>query len=132
MQPALVRLYAAWPRLRRDGSVDAYVRKILVNAVIDELRRPFRRFERTAADPGDVEASQPSVDDALDVRGALTRLTPGQRAVVVLRYWEDQSIEDTARLLGCTEGTVKSQTAKGLAALRRLLAAGRPVVEGRA
>ncbi|EWM19056.1 SigE family RNA polymerase sigma factor [Kutzneria sp. 744] len=129
MQTAFVRLYAAWSRLRRDDSVDAYVRKILVNAVIDESRRPFRRFENTVAEVGDVEALLPSVDDALDVRGALALLTPGQRATVVLRYWEDQSVEETASLLGCSEGTVKSQTAKGLATLRRLLGAGVAALE---
>jgi RNA polymerase sigma factor (sigma-70 family) len=63
----------------------------------------------------------------LDVRRALAALPPGQRAVVVLRYWEDLSVTETARLLGRTEGTVKSQAAKGLAALRALL--GQDVLE---
>ncbi len=58
----------------------------------------------------------------MDVRRALARLPAGQRAVVVLRYWEDLSVTETAALLGKSEGTVKSQAAKGLAALRRLLA----------
>jgi RNA polymerase sigma factor (sigma-70 family) len=61
------------------------------------------------------------VDDAIDVRRALAQLPAGQRAVVVLRYWEDLSVTETAQLLGRSEGTIKSQAAKGLAALRRLL-----------
>jgi RNA polymerase sigma-70 factor (sigma-E family) len=132
VQTALVRLYVAWPRIRAAGAPDAYVRKILVNAVIDESRRPFRRFERTAAEPVDVPARTGNVDAAMDVRAALAGLTPGQRAVVVLRYWEDLSVEATAGVLGCSVGTVKSQAAKGLAALRRLLVAGDTVLEGRA
>lgn len=120
VQTALTKLYVAWPRVRRDGAVDAYARKILVRAAIDEGRRGFRRKETvvdtlpetpvSAADPGDPE-----------VRRALAALPPGQRAVVVLRYWEDLSLTETARLLGRTEGTVKSQAAKGLAKLRELL-----------
>jgi DNA-directed RNA polymerase specialized sigma24 family protein len=77
----------------------------------------------------DVEAAAgPGVDDVIDVRRALAELPPGQRAAVILRYWEDLPIAETAELLGCSEGTVKSQAAKGLAALRRLLAAGRPAL----
>ncbi|WP_399344577.1 RNA polymerase sigma factor [Umezawaea sp. Da 62-37] len=60
-------------------------------------------------------------DDRVEVLQALEKLPPGQRAVVVLKYWEDQSITETARLLGRTEGTVKSQASKGLTALRALL-----------
>jgi RNA polymerase sigma factor (sigma-70 family) len=60
-------------------------------------------------------------DDRVDVLSALDKLPPGQRSVVVLRYWEDQSVAETARLLGRTEGTVKSQASKGLATLRTLL-----------
>jgi RNA polymerase sigma factor (sigma-70 family) len=61
------------------------------------------------------------VEDAVDVRRALAQLPPGQRAVVVLRYWEDLSVTETAQALGKSEGTIKSQAAKGLASLRRLL-----------
>jgi RNA polymerase sigma-70 factor (sigma-E family) len=129
-QTALAKLYVAWPRLQRDGQVDAYARKIVVHAAIDDSRRWFRRRE-TAMDtvPDIVAAAPPGVDDAIDVRRALAELPPGQRAAVILRYWEDLPITETAELLGCSEGTVKSQAAKGLAALRRLLAGGRTVLE---
>lgn len=129
VQTALTKLYPAWPRLRQDGAVDAYVRKVLVRTVIDESRRPFRRRERVVDEPPDVSVPAARVDDVLDVRRALRKLPAGQRAVVVLRYWEDLSITETAKVLGRSEGTVKSQAAKGLAALRDLLAAGRTLVE---
>jgi RNA polymerase sigma-70 factor (sigma-E family) len=129
VQTALTKLYTAWPRLRQDGAVDAYVRKVLVRTVIDESRRPWRKRERSVEETPDVSVPAARVDDVLDVRQALRKLPAGQRAVVVLRYWEDLSITETAKVLGRTEGTVKSQAAKGLAALRDLLAAGRTLVE---
>ncbi len=118
VQTALTKLYVVWPRVRKD-SVDAYARKVLVRTAIDEQRRGFFSRERTVeAVPERAIADQAS---DLDLREALDALPPGQRAVVVLRYWEDLSITETARILGRTEGTVKSQAAKGLAALRDLL-----------
>ena len=113
--------------------MDAYVRKIVVRAAIDDSRRWFRRSETAvAAVPDIVPAPAPGTDDTIDVRRALAELPPGQRAAVVLRYWEDLPIAETAELLGCSEGTVKSQASKGLAALRPLLAAGRTVVREQA
>jgi RNA polymerase sigma-70 factor (sigma-E family) len=131
-QTALAKLYVAWPRIQRDGQVDAYARKIVVRAAIDDSRRWFRRTETAmGAVPDTVPASGngvDSVDTAIDVRRALAELPPGQRAAVILRYWEDLPVAETAELLGCSQGTVKSQAAKGLASLRRLLAAGRPAL----
>jgi RNA polymerase sigma-70 factor (sigma-E family) len=118
VQTALIKLYVAWARVRKD-SVDAYARKVLVRTAIDEGRRGFFQRERSV----DAVPEHPVTDDSadFDLRLALDALPPGQRAVVVLRYWEDLSITETARILGRTEGTVKSQAAKGLAALRDLL-----------
>jgi RNA polymerase sigma-70 factor (sigma-E family) len=118
VQTALIKLYGAWARVRRD-SVDAYARKVLVRTAIDDGRRGFFHRERTV----DAVPERPVADHSsdLDLKLALDALPPGQRAVVVLRYWEDLSITETARILGRTEGTVKSQAAKGLAALRDLL-----------
>ncbi|NUT47376.1 MAG: SigE family RNA polymerase sigma factor [Saccharothrix sp.] len=126
VQTALTKLYVAWPRVRRD-SPDAYARQVLIRTAIDDSRRAFRRREKVVDSVPDGRACDATSD--LDVRRALAALPAGQRAVVVLRYWEDLSVTETARLLGRTEGTVKSQAAKGLAALRALL--GHDVLEER-
>lgn len=124
VQTTLTKIYVAWSRIRRDGSVDAYSRKIMVRAAIDESRRAYRRREAVVSDLPEVETPPGAgVEDTVDVRRALARLPAGQRAVVVLRYWEDLSVAETADALGKSEGTIKSQAAKGLASLRRLLTA---------
>ena len=120
VQTTLTRLYVAWPRIRRADGPDGYARRTLVNALIDERRRPFWRRERSqaqlpegAAPPRDVEHGP--------LRAALAELPPGMRAVVVFRYVYDLSVADTADALKCSEGNVKSQTARGLDRLRELL-----------
>nr|WP_323055886.1 SigE family RNA polymerase sigma factor [Lentzea sp. NEAU-D7] len=118
VQTALIKMYVAWSRVRKD-TVDAYARKVLVRTAIDETRRGF--FQRERIVDAVPESAVTDADSDLDLRRALDALPPGQRAVVVLRYWEDLSVTETARILGRTEGTVKSQAAKGLAALRDLL-----------
>jgi RNA polymerase sigma-70 factor (sigma-E family) len=128
VQTTLTKIYVAWPRLRRDGAVDAYSRKVMVRSAIDESRRAFRRRENVVDELPEVAGPPSGVDDAIDVRRALAQLPAGQRAVVVMRYWEDLSVTETAQLLGKSEGTIKSQAAKGLAALRRLLAVDREML----
>ncbi|MFD4674579.1 SigE family RNA polymerase sigma factor [Lentzea sp. NPDC058450] len=118
VQQALIKMYVAWSRVRKD-SVDAYARKVLVRTAIDETRRGFFQRERIVDAVPERAVTDATTDP--DLRKALDALPAGQRAVVVLRYWEDLSITETARILGRTEGTVKSQAAKGLAALRDLL-----------
>ncbi|WP_053716900.1 SigE family RNA polymerase sigma factor [Saccharothrix sp. NRRL B-16348] len=120
-QATLLKLYRSWSRVRRADSVDAYWRTVLVRTVIDH-RRPLKGSERPVAEPPDLPADEVEHGHGIDVQRALATLPPGQRAAVVLRYWEDQSVAQTAKLLKCGEGTVKSQCAKGLAALRRELA----------
>jgi RNA polymerase sigma-70 factor (sigma-E family) len=119
VQSVLVRLYAVWPRLRDRDALDAYVRKMLVRAYLNDRRRPWRREHPTDTTP-EVEASggYGGVESRMVLLGALAALPPRQRAVVVLRYWEDYSLEDAATALGVSVGTVKSQAARGLAALR--------------
>lgn len=122
VQTALVRAYVAWGRIRENDYPVAYVRRSIVNAHIDESRRPWWRRERSTAFLP--EPSVPAPHDGLGeaVRAALAALPPKMRAVVVLRHWLDLSVEQTAEWLGCTEGTVKSQNAKAVAKLRHLLA----------
>lgn len=125
-QAALTKLYLAWRRIDRAGSVDAYARKVLLRAFLDERRRPWRR-EHPAAEPPEVapRAGAPDgaagVDERLALLAALRRLPPGQRAVVVLRHWEDLDVRQTAAALGISEGSVKSASSRGLAALRGVL-----------
>ena len=130
VQTALTKIYVAWPRISRDGGVDAYARQVLVRSAIDESRRAFRKRETALRDVPERGTAPYDVEDAVDLRDALAALPKGQRAAVVLRYWEDQSVEATAELLGCSTGTVKSQTARGLAALRRLLGSTQPATGG--
>lgn len=120
MQIALTRLYLAWPRANR-YDVDAYVRRILVNALIDETRRPFVRRESSRSElPEPPPVRDDDIDDA-PLRTALAALPPGMRAAVVLRHVDGLTVEETARALRCSTGTVKSQTARGLDKLRTAL-----------
>ena len=121
VQQALAKLYAAWPRASRLESVDAYARRVVVNAHLDEVRRPWHR-ERSVADaPDRPTPTGVSVEDADALRTALRQLAPGQRRVVVLRHYLGLSVEETAADLGISPGTVKSQTAAALAQLRTAL-----------
>ncbi len=124
VQTALARLYVAWPKVRRAGTESAYVWRIIVNAHIDEVRRPSRRRERNVPELPERPAPPEAFPDGLassEVRAALGALPPGMRAAVVLRHWLDLSVGETAELMNCSEGTVKSQTAKAAARLRDLL-----------
>ena len=122
LQTALAKLYVAWPRVRRNHSEEAYVRRIIVNATIDESRRPWRR-ERSVDVLPDPGYEPPDHAARSDLMTALAALPPGQRQVIVLRHWLGLSVEETADDLGISTGTVKSQTAHGLAALRERLRA---------
>lgn len=130
VQTALAKLYVAWPRLHRTGTPDAYVRRILVHANIDESRRPWRR-ERTVMDMPETAADEPlPVEDREQLRAALTRLSPGQRTAIVLRYWVGLTVDETARDMNCSPGTVKSQTARAMVRLRDELSAFEPTRGG--
>lgn len=118
VQNTLVKLYVAWRRVR-DAEPDAYARRILLRCYLDERRRPWRR-ERTVELP-DNPAYVSDHAATLDLRDALARLPARQRATVVLRFWADASVAETAQALGVSEGTVKSQTARAMAQLRSLL-----------
>ena len=127
LQTALVKAWFAWDRL--EGDPEPYVRRVLVTTQTSWWRRRWRGEVPTAELPdsspgtGDREAAQ-------DLWLAVGHLPPRQRAVIVLRFFEDLTEADTAALLGCSVGTVKSQCSKALAALR-LDAAVRPAVDER-
>lgn len=123
-QTAFVKLYGAWQRIRDRGALDAYVRSCLVRATIDESRRPWRRERAVEAVPDNPAPSDiaSTVADQEVVRTALREVPEGQRTVLVLRFFEGLDVAATAELLGCSEGNVKSQTARGLTALKSVLA----------
>ena len=104
---ALVKLYRHWTRIAVMDNPEAYVRRMLLRAWLDERRRPWRREHSRAA-------------DHLAVLGLLAQLPARRRAVLVLRYFCDLSVEETAEVLGCSTGTVKSQSARALDTLRGL------------
>jgi RNA polymerase sigma-70 factor (sigma-E family) len=117
---AVTKIYQDWGRISQIENLDAYVRRTLVNAWLMERRRPWRR-ERSVPELPPV-ASQPgdnrSVNDRLSLLKHLIALPPRQRAVVVLRFYCDLSVEQTAQVLECSPGTVKSQGARALVTLR--------------
>lgn len=120
LQTALVKLYVAWPRLRRDGREEAYVRQIIVRTNLDDVRRPWRRRERPGLEGYDAAARrQLSTEDRSELWAALQALPVMQRKVVVLRHWLGLSVEETATDLGISTGTVKSHAHRGLASLQR-------------
>jgi RNA polymerase sigma-70 factor (sigma-E family) len=115
-QNAFVRAYAKWPSIRRD-TADAYVRTIVTRLFLDTKRRGRGR-EHPVAEVPETEVDGGFGHPDSGVFAALRHVPPRQRAALVLRFVHDLSIEQTAAELGCSLGTVKSQTSKGLAALR--------------
>ena len=121
LQIALERAYRHWARICRTDEPERYIRQILVNASADRWRRRARRPEQSLAAPGASHAVPDSADQIADrdyLLRSLAALPPRQRAVLVLRYFDELSEVETARMLGCSLGTVKSQAARGLARLR--------------
>ena len=125
-QEALVRLYVAWPRVDRREGLMAYARRTMLRLLIDQSRRPWRRaVSQAEARDGAVQVGDGTgeVRDRVVLVQALQQVSGRRRACLVLRYFNDLSVSETARLLGCTEGTVKSQTSRGLDELRAALRA---------
>ncbi|WP_037354105.1 SigE family RNA polymerase sigma factor [Amycolatopsis orientalis] len=123
-QTAFVALHRRWKKIRDRAATDAYVRKTLVRAVIDESRRPWRRERQTEVLPEPVDDG-PGLAERVatreDLLAALKEVPPKQRAVLVLRFFDGLDVGAAAKALGCSEGNVKSQTARGLANLRQVL-----------
>ncbi|WP_433062146.1 SigE family RNA polymerase sigma factor [Dactylosporangium sp. CS-033363] len=120
-QQAFTKLYLAWNRVSRHEVLDGYLRRTLVRTYLDERRLGWWRRVRTTGTPPERVAVDPGPEERVAVLAALSAVPARQRAVLILRYWEDLSIEETAELLGCSEGTVKSQASRGLQTLRSRL-----------
>lgn len=120
VQATLERVWPRWQRVARAGDPDAYVRKVLVNTYASWWRRKWRAEQPAGELPESLSGTDEfaHVDLADALRRVLPTLTPKQRAVLVLRYYDDLTEAATAEVLGCSVGTVKSQTAKALARMR--------------
>ena len=120
LQTALTKTYVNWSKVRRADDPDAYVRRLLVNTHTSWWRR--RRVAEVLTDVPRTQSvhQQAAVEDLDALAQALAHLGPRQRAVVVLRYYEDRPDAEIAALLGCSEATVRSQASRGLAVLRSL------------
>jgi RNA polymerase sigma-70 factor (sigma-E family) len=125
VQSALERTFVRWRRVRRMEMPEAYVRRIVINTAHDAWRRAQRI-------PTDDSAPEHAADSALDDHAdgvalrisllrALDELPHGMRTVVVLRYWEELSVQEVAELLNCSTGNVKAQASRGLERLRHLI-----------
>jgi RNA polymerase sigma-70 factor (sigma-E family) len=121
VQTAITSLYVHWRRASTMEHTDGYARTILVRAFLSERRGGWARRVTLASTLPDVPSAGPDPGDALDVRAALATLPPRQRATLVVRFYCDLNVDQAAKVLGCSTGTVKSQTAKALAGLRRAL-----------
>ncbi|HTZ92476.1 MAG TPA: SigE family RNA polymerase sigma factor [Streptosporangiaceae bacterium] len=119
-QATLAKVFVAWRRISRRDAVNAYAMRTLLNTYLAESRKK-RPGEVLMGQLPEQRVEAPAPELRMAVLEALAMLPPKARAVVVLRYWEDQSIEQTAALLGCTTGNVKSQSARALDKLRLLL-----------
>jgi RNA polymerase sigma-70 factor (sigma-E family) len=120
-QDALVKLYVAWSRLERSNALRAYAHRAVSSAVIDQGRRPWRREVGADVLPEHGDDPTVAVDRHLAVVRALQALPHRRRQCVVLRYFADLSVAETAEHLGISAGTVKSQTARALEHLHAVL-----------
>jgi RNA polymerase sigma-70 factor (sigma-E family) len=127
LQTALERTYRNWDQVRHD-TPEPYVRRVIINAAISRARRRAILSIIPMHSPPETSAQAADADLRHVLMEALRALPPRQRAVIVLRYWEDLSETQTAEVLGCAVGTVKSQASKAMAKLRSAL--GEETVEG--
>jgi len=118
VQAAITRLYVHWGRARDVEHIDAYVRTILVRVFLKDRESGWARRVDLHGELPDAAVAAENRDDSLDLRAALAQLPPRQRATLVLRFYCDLTVGQTAEVLGCSPGTVKSQAARGLDALR--------------
>lgn len=117
VQTALSRTFRRYDGIANDAAFDVYVRTTMYRTFCSWWRRAWRGESPTASMP-EILSTDPVDEERLDVLRALHELPPRQRSILVLRYFEDRSITEVATLLGVTEGTVKSASHKGVAAMR--------------
>ena len=128
VQSTITKLYINWPKVAKVDHPDSYARAILVNHFLAEQRSPWWRRVTMTSEPIEVAAPDAGrqiadLDLRLHLGGALAAIPPRQRTALVLRYYCDLSLEQTAQIMGCSVGTVKSQSARGLTAVRAVLSA---------
>jgi RNA polymerase sigma-70 factor (sigma-E family) len=125
VQECLLQVARRWPRVRRMEQPLAYARRILINLAVDDARGRAKRRTELDGDGATVDEPARDVLAGLETRdellAALAQLTPRQRAVLVLRYFNDLTEPQVAEVLGCSTGTVKSNASRGLARLREAL-----------
>jgi RNA polymerase sigma-70 factor (sigma-E family) len=130
VQETLLRVARHWPKVRAMEHPAAYARQVLVNVALDGAERRTRRAGELAASDGDdatgladtrAQRDLYGVDTQQELLGALGALTARQRAIILLRYWEDLPEAEVAEILGCSVGTVKSTASRGLARLRAII-----------
>ena len=120
VQTALEKAYVAWPRIQRKGAQEAYVRSIMTRSAIDRTRQRTRRGEVVTDEVPDIPVHPVGPEDRDHVFALLGALPLRQRAVMVLRYYDDLSEAQIADALGCSTGTVKAHASRALATMRRL------------
>jgi RNA polymerase sigma-70 factor (sigma-E family) len=129
VQATITRLFQHWKRISASDNIDAYVHRMLVHALVDEKRLSWSRVrlmggavDRAAAEPhARIDDRSSQIDERSSLVAALRRLPPRQRAVLVMRFLLDRPVEEVAEALRCSTGTVKSQSSRGLEALRGML-----------
>jgi RNA polymerase sigma-70 factor (sigma-E family) len=121
VQQTITALYVKWKRAQAADHLDAYVRTMLIRTYLDERRLAWTRVRLFHSAPEPAPREDHGVEDRQIVRAELARVPRRQRAVLVLRFIYDLPVDEVAGMLGCSSGTVKSQTSRGLATLRRLL-----------
>lgn len=143
VQETFIRIARRWDRVRLMDHPLAYARRVLVNLAVDETERRSRQRAELAPQAAWAESADQSatrafreVEDAAEFRWALARLSPRERAVLVLRYWADLPTAEVAAILGCSAGTVKSTASRGAARLAIILTpdhspTGQPVISPR-
>lgn len=118
LQATLIKVYLSWHRVRDHGAVEGYTRTVMTRTHISWWRRPARRESASANLPETAVGPVSSIDERDEMWRLLSTLGPRQRAVLVLRFYEDLTEAEIARVLECSVGTVKSQVSRGLARLR--------------